>query len=506
MHFTDREEGVLKDVLDELDRERSRRAELEDQVRKLHEEAAISQQQRTAIHSEVNHSISHQAFVSMETQLNGFQQIVDAITLGKPAIAAAAAAERSEKALYKHTPPRAARSNRAEPTPHRKTLPLHVVRLLEVLPWDPRVKQHIFVTEEVFEWQVFREKAWQHQLRFFPTAFKTLPIVKAEASSITETQADSSFASPSYDFLTKSNGMKENRSFLSFLAGSDSQQRLNNRIFTNERLTTMYNLDNGYPLPKNDGCVWEWVGGWRINSRSAVDSTKEDTNLTKVDSGQDGWSYAVEPGAFIRGVPDMIWDNSGAANDQSAPSLPGQSKAASSVPVRTFRRRRWMRQRALVDYLHASESSRQFLRLLAENAKLSVGAGKICDQLIETKLALTEAEEKLSVLSDTLQRKEERLKVAGIVDDMPDSRLSTSVEQKLNVEGSNNLSPPDVEVKSAEVPTSVQKQPSCLDGTERSLPAEIESHIQPDSQSGEKFDWKKIGRGAILNKLKPAAF
>jgi hypothetical protein len=115
LHFTDREEGVLRDVLDELDRERSRRAELEDQVRKLHEEAAISQQQRTALHSEVNGSISRHAFVSMEAQLNGFQQIVDAITLGKPAIAAAAAAERTGNALYKNTPPRPMRSNRAEP-------------------------------------------------------------------------------------------------------------------------------------------------------------------------------------------------------------------------------------------------------------------------------------------------------------------------------------------------------------------------------------------------------
>jgi hypothetical protein len=100
-------------------------------------------------------------------------------------------------------------------------------------------------------------------------------------------------------------------------------------------------------------------------------------------------------------------------------------------------------------------------------------------------------------------------KVAGIVDDIPDSGVTTSVEDKSHVEGSNILSPPDVKVKAADVLASTQKQQATDsgDGTERSFPSEIvERDGQQDSQSGENFDWKKIGRGAILNKLKPTAF
>ena len=77
------------------------------------------------------------------------------------------------------------------------------------------------------------------------------------------------------------------------------------------------------------------------------------------------------------------------------------------------------------DYPHASERSQKYLQLLAENAKLSVTANKISDQLVATKTALTKSEEEMMQtmesnlrlikgLQEELQKKTELLKTVGL--------------------------------------------------------------------------------------------
>ena len=426
----DRDEGVLSDVLDELDRERLRRAELEAEIRKLHEDNDTlrkSQQQRqedTALNISTG-NVSQRVFLAMETQVKGYQELVDALTLGKPAISAAAAEEEAILMKKKMTTIPMHRFGVAEQqkdanTPlKRKTLPLHVVRLLEVLPWDPKSKQHIFAVEEVFEWQTYQENVWQSQLQYFPPFFKTLPLIKAEATN-SKILVDDRFDDQNYEVnRTVDDNKKDNRNFLQFLAGADIQRKQNNkyRIFTDARVSVIYDLDAGYPLPSNDGGVWEWVGSWRISSRTATGSITESLDShERVDSGQNGWSYVVEPRDFLLNLNDLVWDNPGIAS-------------MSEKPTRLFRRRRWTRQRVLIDYLSASESTKQYLKLLSENARLSLSASKISEQLIETKVLLTETEEKLAHANDLLRIKNTAVVPSG---ETPVNTLaSTAIDDEL---------------------------------------------------------------------------
>jgi hypothetical protein len=410
---SDRDEGVLSDVLDELDRERLRRAELEAEIRKLHEDNETlrkSQQQRQGDSSSTisTGNVSQRLFIAMETQVKGYQELVDALTVGKPAISAAAA---EEEALLKKKKMMAVPMHRFGVNEHqrdanapakRKTLPLHVVRLLELLPWDAKSKQHIFAVEEVFEWQTYQEGTWQSQLQYFPPFFKSLPLIKAEASN-SKNLVDDRLDDQNYEAHRNIDDKKDNRNFLQFLAGADIQRKQNKyRIFTDSRVTVIYDLDAGYPLPSNDGGVWEWVGSWRISSRTTTGSVTESLdNHEKVDSDQSGWSYVVEPRDFLLGLKDMVWDN------------PGIFATTGNKPTRFFRRRRWTRQRVLIDYLSASESTKQYLKLLSENARLSLSASKISEQLIETKVMLTETEEKLAHANDLLRIKSSNAAVSG---------------------------------------------------------------------------------------------
>ena len=405
----DRDAGVLNDVLEELDRERWQRAELAATVRKLQDERSGATVERASL-------------TAMEAQVQGYQQLVDALTLGKPAIAAAEEEERKA--------PR-----------QRKTLPLHVVRLLEVLPWDPKAQQFIFAVEEVFEWQICHEGAWQGQLRHFPSRFKSLPTV---------------------------DNSSDGRNLLQFLAGDHTGK---DRLFTDARLTARYDLEAGYP-PPTDGGVWEWVGSWRVGTRTAVTGSRTEAQsppVAKVDCDAHGWSYVMEPRDFVIGLPDMIWDHAG---------------------TRPYRRRRWTRQRVLVDYLNASECTKQFLKLLAENARLSLSASKINEQLIATKMALTETEEKLVHANDMLQQ---RLKgdANPNINNAVDPRIAASDSvvtgpmKSMSITGMD--SPPIEPAKS------FQNDPTVR------LDAVVEPPSSP-SREEFKFDWTKIG---LVNKLAP---
>lgn len=525
LHHDEREEGVLKDVLEELDRERSRRAELEEQVRKFQEEKDAHQASKRAQRAQAQNSaaveVSHRVFVSMEAQVKGFQELVDALTIGKPAIAAAAAEENAES-LSKWT---RRRLGQIDSKVNKKTLPLHVVRLLEVLPWDPRAKQHIFAVEEIFEWQVYQDNAWRSQLRFFPTMFKTLPFVKATASQtsrLDESLADQEFESNRGSSLNE----KKDRSFFFFIGGGEmhpparTRNLGKNRILTNERVTALYDLDAGYPLPSNDTSVWEWVGGWRVGSRAEVGSTTEDWDKhKKVDCDHNGWSYVLEPQDFLLGLTDIVWDNPGACDTLTLTS--SRNEDAAATPTRPCRRKRWVRQRVLVDYLYASESTQQYLKLLAENARLSITAGKISDQLVETKLALTVTEEKLVEANDLIRCKDATLQAAGILEKNIDSILAKCREDDLGVESMRSILSSDSKIHDTrdfgskfsqwvQLARKTSEDTAIPDENIKKAPFVETIDIAHDGSSQEppmlltdKFDWKKIGRGNLLNKLKP---
>jgi hypothetical protein len=435
--FDDRDEGVLNDVLEELDRERLHRAELAATVRKLQDAVSAQEEKARSSISTPGEMISERAFLAMETQVQGYQQLVDALTLGKPAIAAAATAE-------------AVRKPKSGAMPQRKTLPLHVVRLLEVLPWDPKAQQYIFAVEEVFEWQIFHESAWHGHLRSFPAAFKSLPVVQAGGE----------------DRI-----IEDGRHLLNFLAGATEVGRTQGRTYTDWRLTARYDLDAGYPLPA-DGGVWEWVGSWRVHSGARVTGSMTEAmdHHEQVDCDAHGWSYVLEPRDFLLGLKDMIWDHAGTKTTGGA------------IPLRPFRRRRWTRQRVLVDYLSASECTKQYLKLLAENARLSMSAAKINEQLIATKTALTETEEKLLHANDLLQRKTadggERMDPCSTARDAVMSSVNTTLPDSPRAELTTTKSFPN-------------------DATVR-LDAVVEPPTSPSSKDDFKFDWTKIG---IVNKL-----
>lgn len=331
------EEGVLRDVLDELDRERSRRAELESKVRKLQEE---SSNQSSASDIVLNQ------MTAKDAEITGYRQIVDALTLSKPAVAEAAKKEGQKQ----------------------HTLPVHVIRLLEVIPWDPRAQQHIFVTESIYEWNIYKNGSWQEQLRLFPTQFRTLKTVKT--------------------------ALQDDRSLLFFLAGGELQQqtlRNKNRVLTNDAVTCLYDPVAGFPLPNNGG-TWEWVGGWQTTAAS-VEETNSDT---------DWWSYAADPRHFFETNTDAVLDH------------PGQAvkKQWETTLERPFRRRKWTRVRVLVDYPFCCESTQKYLRVLAENAKLSLTTAKVSQQLADTKATLTETEQNLITTQEELKQKETSLQTA----------------------------------------------------------------------------------------------
>jgi hypothetical protein len=582
---TEREESVLRDVLEELDRERTRRAELEDQVRKLQQEAAQAEFRRVQEAKHKEESVPHDVYVTMETQLRGFQELVDALTMGKPAIAAAAAAE-DAAAISKGTRPRLSNPNLyalQQQPPHKKTLPLHVVRMLEVLPWDPRATQYIFATEEIFEWQIYREGAWQSHMRFFPTLFKTLPILKSDRKlkQLQQQQqqqqddelGDDDFSSSRRDSTAFAAGVvvgsgtpassnhKKERNILTFLAGGDAlsvskRKGVKNRVLTNEHMTALYDIDAGYPLPKNGG-VWEWVGGWRIGKRSkkafVVEPDSEDgtsSSVQKPDCDEEGWSYVHEPQHFLVDNADLVWENPGV----EFASTPTRKNEGSSriIPKRIYRRRRWTRQRILVDYLYASKSTQQYLKLLVENARLSMTVGKISDQLLETKTALTEAEAKIAGMNNL---HEENDKVHNLVgfdwkSSEPSSKLkpvemkdltfdsvhstasldsaskffpeagggggapqSQSIGSKSDLgkeisnkisqlfQGAARKSSEDMTEESIEEMSSMDHRNGSSPLPEKPVDPSSSSQQQQQQQHSDKFDWKKIGRGHLINQF-----
>lgn len=327
--LTNQNEGVLRDVLDELDRERSQRAELEARIRILEQDLHAQKQKNAQSHT----SLSTRDFITLQAERDGYMQLVNALTSGRPAFSQQQNANTQQLSKQTKKP---------------QTLPLHVIQLLEIIPWDPRAQQHLFGEETVYEWQIMgADKNWQSQLRYFPTVFKTLPIVVPQPGKIVG-EAPTSSSPPKQCVLT------------------------------NTETTHILNIDKGYPLPQ-DGGDWVWVGSWRIDKSPDADA--------------EGWSYSNDL--------DLTMESSYVSEFR-----PPQKGTKNFVR----RRRKWSRARVLVDYPQASVYTKQYLKLIAEKTSLAISEEKLSSQLADTKLKLTNLEVEHLSLKDKNNRKITKLK------------------------------------------------------------------------------------------------
>jgi len=313
-------EGVLRDVIKQLDVERSKRAELEAKLRTMSESYHTTEQ--VAMRDQDNSKLLAEV-QSLRSEVAGLKHVIDAVTLDKKAIAYASSQEQSSEKRQRH-----------------RTLPVHVVRLLEFLPWDVKAMKYIVEHVEVLQWQAYdkSQQKWQGSPGYFPPRIRNLPVGAHSAGVDSGDQA-----------LV--------HVLLSDLASEN--------LVTDKRLTKRLILQSGFSVPPEGG-VWQWVGGWQVPNGGP----EHDYGWKK---GQDACSFLNE---------DVL----------DPPTLGG-------VEIE-FRCRKWRRKRMLVDYPMASERTRHCLKVLLENQRLSLTTAKLSDQLALTKGALTEAETRLQVSAE----------------------------------------------------------------------------------------------------------
>ena len=220
---------------------------------------------------------------------------------------------------------------------------------------------------QLYEWEVFKGGKWHGSLRHFPQVMRKLKIVEPKPGSAMVEEASS------------------RRMF-----GDAPPQHC---VLTDDACTKIINLDKGFPLPENGG-YWAWIGGWRVDKHIVV-TNNTSTPKSKVDCDNNGWSYAENQRDFIDNPAELCWDS---------------CRIDGKFCSRPWRRRKWTRQRALISYPQASERSTHYLRLLAENERNAVVAAKLSDQLVTTKTRLTETEERLFTVTDSMQHEIDSLK------------------------------------------------------------------------------------------------
>mmetsp|Transcript_24018 Transcript_24018/g.56694 ORF Transcript_24018/g.56694 Transcript_24018/m.56694 type:complete len:540 (-) Transcript_24018:332-1951(-) len=312
--FLEQDEGVLMDVLQELDRERHKRAELEARVRVLEQEVHMQRRKNSK-----SSKTSIKDYALIRTERDSYKEILDVLTHDRPAF--------SSSSRQKHP------------------LPMYVVRLLEVMPWDSRAQQYATGLEEVYEWQIYSaDKKWHKELRYFPTFFKTLPITVPTPG---KTMSDET---PKTQLYFGASVSPPKQCVLTDLDGS-----------------TILNIDKGYPLP-HDGGGWTWVGPWKVEKNN--------------DTDEQGWSYSNDTEAMS--------DSSTYNGDFRIPE-----KLTANIAKR---RRKWSRPRTLIDYPDASRMTREYLKSIAERSRLDSTLEKLSGKLVDTKMMLTtlEAEKELT--------------------------------------------------------------------------------------------------------------
>jgi hypothetical protein len=319
---------TLQNIQTELEKERIRRRELEAQISQLTRQ---KQKQAAMTNKKKANAPSHQDMVALQAQVQGYQQIVNALTAGRPAIDFAIAQVRtSEEATSTSS------SILVNPC---QALPLHTIRFLEFMPWHPQAMEAALVKEELFEWQVYEKNVWKSELSHFPTFFKALPVI-GQATTC------------------------------------NNNNNSNKAVWTNHILTLRFDVCHGSALPHKVGVpTWKWIGEWQVQ-------TTEDPNVTHDDKEEDnlamyrdeeGWSYATEASHFLLAETSQL-----PSHYLIAPTcLPPQVLAKeshpnkqTSLPRSLIRRRQWSRPRVLVDYPHACETSVNFLTLLAQSQEL----------------------------------------------------------------------------------------------------------------------------------------
>ena len=413
------DDSVLRDVLEELDRERSQRAELEAKVRVLLQ--GDSKKNHKASSKDI---VSRKDWIALKTEKDGLVELLDALLSETPAFQAA-----------------------------KKTtsLPMHALRLLEIMPWDSRARQHAIGKEELYEWQVFQKQKnqWVQHIRQFPPLFRNLPVVQPNPGQETDVKRKGIFGDIIYP--------------------------PKHVVLTDAKLSYVVNIDKGYPLP-DDGTTWEWVAGWRVDRHVQVLEKER-----SMDCDDQGWSYALNPTDF--GVRELCWD--GATDDNGD-------------VIRPYRRRSWTRRRVLVSYPNASQPTLEYLQLLGENMRLAVSVTKLSDQLVTTKTALTEKEAELLETKEEkkvdaerfkkrIEKAEELLNELGIcVESEGDKKEDASLLLKVD----------SLRKEQAEKIQNVWRSSSWNGSNSKEDDINVSGKAM---ESDQRFDWKRISRGGFMS-------
>ena len=165
--------SVLYAVLEELDRERSKRAALETELRKLR---AIEEEEERLQKQLSPYEIQYQSY---ESERNTCKELVDAITsnLSSPY---AAILKRTNKAKNNNEKKRDDMEEEKSSSPSNtaviESLPIHVIRMLEVMPYDPRAIKSTKAKEEVRKREEKEKKQRQIYilLMLFPLFFSRI--------------------------------------------------------------------------------------------------------------------------------------------------------------------------------------------------------------------------------------------------------------------------------------------------------------------------------------------
>jgi hypothetical protein len=357
-------EEKLQSVQADLEQERAKRRELEAQIAHLTTTARQKQQLAKTVTSKkkANAPPSHFQMVALQTEVQGYQQIVNALTAGRPAIDFAIAQElRRSKTEEASSTSMAMSSSSILVNPHQ-AIPLHTIRLLEFMPWHPQAREAAIVKEEVWEWQVYDEKnSWRSELSYFPTFFKALPVIAQPTAT--------------------SNNINHKA------------------VWTNESLTLrLVDPCDGRRsvLPQMwDSPTWKWIGEWQVQ-------TVTDDNMVAMYRDQDGWSYATEASHFLLAETSQLPSHYLMEPTCLPPQVVALTKdshanhtRAKPSPRTLIRRRQWSRSRVLVDYPHACEASVHFLALLAQTQELLLTNSHLQTCYQQTQQSLADAHRQL---------------------------------------------------------------------------------------------------------------
>ena len=293
---------LLTRALAELDRERLLRAE--------------SETAASALSSTVRRLRSDA--LALRAQRDAFVAMVESLTAVDSCDAVAHAAKRQSGVG-------AAGKNGDESASATAALSLHDIRLLEIMPWDERVRNVAEVVEVVYEWQVGapcdgsnsgdnngateagggqQTRTWTSRVDGFPAEFRSLPVHRPGAGS------------------SGSSGARNGETSSCFRKGV---------VLPDASCTRLLDLTGGYPLPTDDagGSTWRWVGGWDVERHHPCGTPCD----------EDGWTY--------------IDDN---------------RHRHANPPTPQYRRRKWARLRVVISYPSVSARTEACLALWAENA------------------------------------------------------------------------------------------------------------------------------------------